>query len=539
MSRHAVEPQAVTAPHAQWPLRPAALGVFFVAGYVALDWLSYIHPMQQYSITPWNPQPALAIGLLMLRGQRWLPAVIAAVVISEWAVRGAPGGWLSSLAIGAVLGLAYAAIAQALSGRFAVHASLASRRDAIRLVGVVCVGTLGAGVLYIAALLASGIGPLERPFTALFRFWIGDAVGILVTLPIVLTASKPDGRAALWAMLRKPEMLVYGTLTAIALAVVFLSPAAEQVKLFYVLFLPLILMATRFGMIGASVAALVIQGAVIGAGEIAGYQDLTVFEFQALLIALTITGLFLGVTVDERRKVESELRRTMRLAAAGEMAAALAHELNQPLTAAANYARASRSIAESSPRDGKLLLETLGKLVAECTRAADIVKRLRDFFRSGATRLVPVSSAAVVARAVDSVRRDAEAAQVDIRLSPGPEDTVLLADETQLEIVLRNLLANAIAATGSRPGGREIRITAGRDPGGWLKLSVHDTGAGVPAADLERIFEPFETSGATGMGMGLAISRAIVEAHGGRLWAEAGDGGIFHVALPGVQEEHA
>jgi signal transduction histidine kinase len=515
------------------------LGGSFIAGYVALDWLSYIHPMQQYSITPWNPQPALAIGLLMLRGQRWLPAVIAAVVISEWVVRGAPGGWLSSLVIGAVLGLAYAAIAYALSGRFAVHSSLASRRDAIRLVAVVSIGTLAAGVLYIAALLASGIGPLDRPFTALVRFWIGDAVGILVTLPIVLTMSKPERRAELWAMLRKPEMLAYGAATAIALAVVFLSPASEQVKLFYVLFLPLILVATRFGMVGASLAAVVIQGGVIATGEFAGYQDLTVFEFQALLIALTVTGLFLGVTVDERRRAEVELRSTMRLAAAGEMAAALAHELNQPLTAVASYARASQMIAASSEANPELLVDTLGKLVAECTRAADIVKRLRDFFRSGATRLAPISAAAVVAKAIASVRRNAETAEVEIQVSGEQEETKLLADEVQLEIVLRNLLANAISATASRPGARAIRIVIGRDRNGWLKLSVRDSGAGVSEVDAERIFEPFETSGATGMGMGLAISRAIVEAHGGRLWAEPGDHGLFHFTLPPAEEGHA
>ena len=510
----------------------AALGGAFIAGYVALDWMSYIHPMQQYSITPWNPQPALAIGLLMLRGQRWIPAVIAAVVISEWLVRGAPGGWLSSLAIGAVLGLAYAAIASALGGRFAVHSSLASRRDAMRLVAVVSIGTLGAGILYIAALLASGTGPLERPFTALARFWIGDAVGILVTLPIVLTMSQPQRRAELVEMLRRPEMLAYGAGTALALAVVFLSPPSEHAKLFYVLFLPLIMVAIRFGMVGASVGAVVIQGAVIAIGELVGYGELSVFEFQGLLIALTITGLFLGVTVDERRKAETELRRTMRLAAAGEMAAALAHELNQPLTAVASYARASRMIAERPHTDREQLAVTLGKLVKESTRAADIVKRLRDFFRSGSARLAPVNPSDVIAGAIASVRASADAAHVEIQVSCPAGTPTVLADEIQLEIVLRNLLANAIAATTARPGRREVRVVVVPERKDALRISVLDNGAGVSEVNAERIFEPFETSGAVGMGMGLAISRAIVETHGGRVWAQPGDSGIFHLVVP-------
>lgn len=519
---------------APWPApaRNVVLGMAFVAGYVALDWLSYIHPMQQYGITPWNPQPAFAIGLLALAGQRWLPAVFVAAVLAEWVVRGAHAGWPSTLVIGAVLALCYAAIARALTGRFAVRPALDSRRDAIRLVAVVSVGALVTGILYIAALLASGVGPLEQPFSALMRFWIGDAVGVLVTLPPVLMLSRPERRAELVDMLRRREMLGYALATAAAVALVFLSPESEQVKLFYVLFLPLILVATRYGMVGSSAAAIVVQGAVIATGEVAGYPGLTVFEFQALLIALTVTGLFLGVTVDERRRAESELRRTLRLAAAGEMAAALAHELNQPLTAVASYARAARMIAEARETDRDRLVETLGKLVAESTRASDVVRRLRDFFRSGATRLAPVALGPLAARALESARERARS--LEIELESGAEEGLppVLADETQIEIVLRNLVANAIDAAASSSGPRTVRVEIAADARGLVRTCVRDSGSGVPAADAQRIFEPFETTRASGMGMGLAISRAIVEAHGGRLWVEPGEHGLFCFTLP-------
>jgi signal transduction histidine kinase len=513
-------------------LRALALGIAFVAGYVALDWLSYIHPMRQYGITPWNPQPALAIALVALGGQRWLPAVFLAAVLAEWGVRGAHAGWPSTLVIGAVLALCYAAIARALTGRFAVRPALDSRRDALRLVAVVSVGALVTGVLYIAALLASGVGPLERPFAALMRFWIGDAVGVLVTLPIVLMLSRRERRAQLRDMLRQPEMLGYAAATAAAVALVFLSPEAEQVKLFYVLFLPLILVATRYGMVGASAAAIVVQGAVIATGELAGYQALTVFEFQALLIALTITGLFLGVTVDERRRAEAELRRTLRLAAAGEMAAALAHELNQPLTAVASYARAGRTIAEAPAPDRALLLETLGKLVAESTRASDVVRRLRDFFRSGATQLAPVAVASLAATAIERMRERAEAQGVALALEAEGDLPEVLVDATQVEVVIRNLLANAIDAAVAGPQPRRVAVRVVREGAALLRACVEDSGAGVSEPDAERIFEPFETTRASGMGMGLAISRAIVEAHGGRLWVEPGSAGRFCFTLP-------
>src|SRR6185436_2393653 len=110
-------------PRATVPAVVARMGlaVGFAAGYLALDWMSYIHPMQQYSITPWNPQPALAIALLMLGGQRWLPVVFAAVLSAEWIVRGAPASLPTTLLITAVLTLGYAAIARALTSRFSVN----------------------------------------------------------------------------------------------------------------------------------------------------------------------------------------------------------------------------------------------------------------------------------------------------------------------------------------------------------------------------------------------------------------------------------
>lgn len=511
--------------------REALLGLLFVGGYLGLDWISYIHPMQQFSITPWNPQPALAIALLFVKGQRWIPVVFAAVLMAEWIVRGAPTSLGSTLLIGAVLALGYAAIAQGLKGRFAVDPALATRRDTLRLVGVVATGALATGILYLAALLSSNIGPLDSPFTALVRFWIGDMVGILVTLPFLLMLSVKSRRRELAEMLRSGETGLHAGFASIALVLVFSAPPEAVAKYFYVLFLPLVFITARFGLVGSTVATVVIQAAVIAAGEIAHYQPLTVFELQALLIALTVTGLFLGVTVDERRRAEEELRRSMRLAAAGEMAAALAHELNQPLTAVASYARASLLIAEAPRPDEGLLAQTLGKLVAEATRAAEVVRRLRDFFRTGAMRLVPVSLADLARVELERARAGADAAGVTLQLRAGTALPRILGDETQLQVVLRNLIANAIQAAAPAEPPRLVTLEV-RETAGSMIVVVEDTGPGVSTSDLERIFAPFETGRAAGMGMGLAISRAIAEAHGGRLWVEAAGHGSFRLTLP-------
>jgi signal transduction histidine kinase len=504
------------------------LAGMFVAGYLLLDWVSYIHPMQQYNITPWNPQPALAIALLMFRGQAWLPVVFAAVLGAESLTHGAALS-ASTFIISAVLTLAYAAIARALRGRFAVSPALDTRRDVVRLLGVVAVGALATGILYIGALLASGIGPLERPFEALARFFIGDAVGIMVTLPFVLMATVPRRRAEMLAIARRPETLAHAAATAAALALVLLG-AAQTSRYFYVLFLPLVAIAIRFGLAGATLATLAVQGSLIAAGELAGLQSFTVLEFQALLIALAITGLFLGVSVDERGRAERELRETLRLAAAGEMAAALAHELNQPLTALGTYARASQVLAREG--DTARLEETLSKLAAEAGRAADVVRRLRDFFRTGTIRLAPVAVDGVARRVAAALDESAGALGVTIRRELAAPLPRLLADELQLEVVIRNLLMNAIQAAAQASGERRVDLSVESDGEGTVRTTVRDTGPGVREEDAQRIFQPFETTRASGMGMGLAISRAIVEAHGGRLWARPGPRGEFCFTLP-------
>jgi signal transduction histidine kinase len=515
-----------------WPGR-ALLAIAFIAAYVGLDWVSYIHPMQKYTITPWNPQPALAVALLMLAGQRWILLVFAAVLAAEILVRGAPGPWGSTLLVCAVLGLGYAAIARALAGPFTIDPALASQGDAVRLVGVVSGGALLTGVLYIAALLATGQGPLEDPFSALVRFWIGDAIGILVTLPIVLMASVGSRRAQIARLLSGPEALVHAAFIGGALTLVFSVSGAEQVRFFYVLFLPLIVVATRHGLAGSTVAMIAIQGGVIVAGQLADLGTLTVFELQSLLIALTITGLFLGVTVDERRRAQAELARSLRLASAGEMAAALAHELNQPLTAVASYARASQLLARTPQQDRELLGRTLARLVAESDRAADVVRRLRDFFLTGSTRLSTTDIGVLATRAVAALAARASEAGVRVASNAAALPPIL-ADELQVEVVLKNLLANAIEAARSSPT-REVALSASAAHG-HVEITVTDSGPGVATADAVRIFEPFETTRATGMGMGLAISRAIVEAHGGRLWVEPGERGVFRLTLPMHEE---
>ena len=530
----AAPPSASASETAAWRriLRAAAIAAAFVAGYVLLDRVSYIHPVQQFNITPWNPQPALAIALVMTLGQRWLPVVLAAALLAERVVRGDLISMPASALAAAVLTLGYAAIARALTGHFSVSFRLDTRRDILRLAGVVVVGSLATGLLYVAALLATGTGPRSAPVAAVVGFWIGDAIGILVTLPLLLMLLDPARRRQLGRLLAGGELLAQCAAIVAVVWALFGWAAPDQFKYFYALFLPIVWVAARTGMAGVAVAAVVMQGCVILAVSLVGYQTLTVFELQALLMALTFTGYFVGVTVDERRRAAEELKRTLGLAVAGEMSAAIAHELNQPLLAVSAYAKASKLLADAPGTDRERLAQTLDKLAAEAKRAGDVVRRLRELFRVGAAQPVETDPREPIGRAVESMRARAEAANVVLGYAERGTIPALRLDPLQIEVVVQNLIHNAIDAVAQTrsPGTVSVELARGGD--GGIAVSVADTGPGIAAEDAERLFEPLTTTKAQGMGMGLTISRAIVEAHGGRLWIEPGRRGLVRFSLP-------
>lgn len=528
--------KAVVAPDLRelsWP-QAVLVSAVFVAGYLLLDWMSFIYPTKNFNITPWNPQPALAIALLMVGGRRWLPAVFVATLIAALVIRGAPTPFAVDTLVAVVLTLGYFAIAQVLSTALPITLKLGSRRDVLRLIATVTAGSLIVGFLYTAILLGAGIHPTDHYLGAILRFWIGNSVGTLVTLPLFLMLLDPERRQQMKRMLGRGETFAQLSAIGIVLWAVFAPADPEDFKRFYLLFLPLIWIATRSGMAGTALAAALIQGGVIFAVQIHQYQTLTVFELQALLMALTITGFFLGVTVEERQRTALELRESLRLAAAGEMAAALAHELNQPLTALSSYAKASQLLAES--RDGggpQQLLETLRKLVSEATRAAEVVRRLRDFFSTGATQLHSASLARLVENVVESLRARTGPNGVQIQLRVTDPVPNVLIDSLQIEVVVRNLLENAIDAVADVAGdGRSVFVDIGADNAGSVRLTVTDSGPGITLDRMDDLFEPFSTTKATGMGMGLAISRAIVEGHGGTMWATPGSRGVIGFTLP-------
>jgi signal transduction histidine kinase len=519
--------------------RRALLFAAFVAAYLFFDWLSYLHPVPPFRVTPWNPQPAFAIALLMLYGQRWLPAVVAVVFCAELLLRWPVEALLTAASVSIVLSLGYAAIAHALTHIAPIRPKLDEQGDVLRLVAVVTTGALVTGMLYIGALLASGVGAAGDVPGALLNFWIGDSVGILVTLPLLLMLSSAERRRQFREIFLGRETAAQAAAAVLALWFVFGRHAEDHFKYFYVLFLPLIWMAGRSGMIGAAIAAAVIQSGVILGIYLAGPRAFDALELQGLLLALSITGFFLGVTVDERERAAAGLRQSLKLAAAAEMAAALAHELNQPLAALSSYARAGQLLVEQPGSRRDQLIDTLGKVGAEAQRAAEVVRRLRDFFRSGARKLERVAPERLLKGVLESLQPRAQSGGVSLRCEVAGVLPEVAVDPLQIEVVLRNLLVNALEAVSAMPeGGRSVTVELTREMPGQVRVRVLDSGPGFTAEQAERLFEVFTSTKATGMGIGLALSRAVIEAHDGKLWAVPGSGGEINFTLAAADADN-
>ena len=504
-------------------LRDAAV---FAPCYLVLDWVSYIHPLGPFNITPWNPQPALAIVWMVLGGLVHAPAVLVTIVLADFVIRDVPHG--ITLLTALTLTVGYAAIAAALRGLLRPRPSLHSLRQLTVFIAVVVPLTALVAAGFVAVLYAGGALAAAAAFPAWLRFWVGDAVGVLVTAPLLLVAAAADGRRSFAALARRWETYAQMTLLAATLWLIFEGLGGDPSHHFYLVFPPLIWTALRHGLGGAIVAVAVVQAAVVLGIHHHPVQNLPIIELQALVAALTLTALYLGVMTDERQRANEGFRQSLRLATAGEMAGAIAHEVNQPLTALTNYARSSQMLIDAG-RTAEVGA-VIERMLAEAQRASEVVRRLRDFFREGSTRLERVP----VGELLETVRRDAvhaKAISLTIAGEPGLPD--LLVDRLQIELVLRNLISNAAEAIDAgAPGGGRIALSAARQDPQHVRIIVADNGPGVPAASRERVFEPFVSGKPTGMGLGLAVSRAIAEAHGGTLDAVPGPHGEFRLILP-------
>ena len=654
--------------------RLIGLSVGFGGLYLIFERLSFVGGAHGANITLWNPSAGLTVALLIVKGVCYVPLAMTAELLSSITLPVTPVSAIPVL-LGAlsVAGYGGAAILLRHAG---LQCGIRGSADVVRLlvVTILVSGLVASGL--VAGYAAAGIVPWSGFAEAAFHDWIGDAVGIAVfALPILLFYQRVGRQGVLFIHKFRAsqifECAAQGAAIVVALALVFSTFLGESgLPHFYVLFLPLIWMATRHGLAGASAAVLAIQLGLIAGLQIHGHSAFTLRTFQLFMFALAASGLMLGAVVSERRRLalalsdserrrtailntardgvflldaggiiqsinpaverlfalpgdrlvdrdaseliegapdlldrlkiaaaaassadndacwefdarradgtmipielsvggfdiqgaeqytivvrdisarrsaearyqkhEAELAHVARVTLAGEMAAGLAHELSQPLTAILGYARGCLSLLAAMEPDRALIRDAVAEVVLQAERAAEVIDRLRKFIRGGAHREVIAAIKPLIDAAVSFARREAMQQKVKIQVSIDPNLPPINADPIQIEQVLLNLLRNAMEAMqGAGTERRSIVIEARGNGRQEVEISVSDSGPGIPAEVKDTIFESFVTTKASGMGMGLSISHSIIESHGGilRMAGTAACGATFIFNLPSL-----
>ncbi|EPX55568.1 hypothetical protein D187_009179 [Cystobacter fuscus DSM 2262] len=286
-----------------------------------------------------------------------------------------------------------------------------------------------------------------------------------------------------------------------------------------------------------------------------------------VLGALTLSGLQAlvagGLVVERRRRMraqaellerqrleklaEMEARRNLdqlahvsRVAALGELAASLAHELNQPLAAILSNAQAARRLLNTTPAQLDEVREALGDIISDDKRAGEVIHRMRALLKRGEPRQELHSLNDLVREVARLLTNDMHLRGVTLQLALAPSLPAVQGDGIQLQQVVLNLLLNALDAMADVPAGqRQLQVRTASPGPGRVELSVQDSGGGIEPSRLALVFEPFYSTKENGLGMGLSISRSIVEAHGGRLQAESppGQGALLRFVLPAAHTE--
>jgi signal transduction histidine kinase len=273
-------------------------------------------------------------------------------------------------------------------------------------------------------------------------------------------------------------------------------------------------------------------------------EPVAVLRFAAFLVAtLVVTGLIeMKRRAEESharaeealRQSQADLERISRLTTLAELTASLAHEVNQPIAAAVTDASTCLRWLMRDPLDVEEARQAASRVVTDATRASDIINRIRSLFKKGIPQRELVDVNEVIREMVVLLRGEATRHSMLVRTELAADIPEVMGDRVQLQQVLMNLMINSIDAMRNVEGTRELAVKSQRGENQHLVVSVSDTGLGLPREQTDQIFNAFFTTKPHGTGMGLRISRSIVESHGGRLWAADNfpRGAIFHLTLP-------
>lgn len=498
----------------------------------------------------WIANAVLLAALLLTPVARW-PWVLAVTAVTHLAAMLPDAAlWRALWQIG--INAALTTTTALALRRFAdLPLTLATRRQVlvytVASFALAAIFALGTPVVVRSAL---GLEPSYTHAVAWLRVALSNGAALLLVTPVIVLWGQ-HGLTPL-ERLTPRAMLEGGAIVVCLLTVGFVlfgtgSEIARFPALLMLIFPPLLWAAVRLGPLGASTALLGIAavsawGTAGQLGPFVAFSDATkVLSLQLFWITMSTPILLLAAVIREREQAESSLltlrqhlTHATRVATAGELSGALAHELRQPLTAILANAQAARTLLDTGSADAGELRIILDDIALQDRYAADVITRLRAFVQEREPHFEPIALDVVVrdALALTKVLLDRIGVSVDADLPP--DVPRVWGDSVQLVQVVLNLILNACESMYHTPAPeRRLRVELARNDTHFVELAIADRGDGLPLGAQDKVFEPFFTTKETGLGLGLAIGRSIVTAHGGRLWGEnnEGRGATFRVLL--------
>lgn len=513
-------------------------GVAFIVIYFSLNLLTEWHEFDRLGITLWSPDDGLSLALL-IKSVAFAPFVFLAAVLVDLSITGVHRSIGVNIAAEFSLTITYVILAFVLKNKLKFNIRQFRLPDVVVFLLFIPAGATLASFTYCGVLYLGGVLLADRLFVAMGHYWIGDALGIVTIIPATTAAFSYLLLPWRWSGYSLFTIFIF----VLGICLGFAALVGVSDKLYYLfnlLFLPVIWVAMREGYAGVALALVTIQLTLAVITAFVGYDAADFAILQLLMLVLSITGLLLGAVTTERhdaalrlREQKRELARMVSNARADAMGMALAHEVSQPLSTVATYLHAARRLLQSSGAS-EPVMDALVKAEAEAQRAREVLERIRDFVSNGNLNLKALDVSAVAQRIGALCGEEAAERGIQVEVeSIGPVPPVR-ADGVQIEQVLINLVGNAIDAASERSDARGcviIRVAARADT---IAIEVEDNGSGVAPELTDNIFDAYQTTKPRGMGLGLHLSRRIVQRHAGRLWWEPirTGGARFVVELP-------
>jgi signal transduction histidine kinase len=527
--------------------------LLFGAGYFLTARLSHAVLFQSAPMgLVWAPNALLVSALVLAPRRSWWAVLAVAAAVHLMVMSSSTAVWrmVWQIAANAVVAVV---TTEALRRFVGFPVRFERRRDVMVYTSLAV--TMPAFLALIApAFVMSLVGgeTLFRPAIAFARVALANITPFLILTPAVLLAARfnPD-------LLRRVPRRRVGEAAVIIGAVLAVSGVAfdagpELARFPWLLILtvpPLLWAAVRLGPTGASasllcVAAISMWGATRQLGPFVVPADAdVVLSLQIYWIMICLPVMLLAAAIREREVVEAalddqrnQLARVTRIATAGELSGALAHELRQPMTAILANAQAGLLLLAREPADLPQIREILEDIASQDRQAGEVIARIRALLGGATSRREPVALESVVQDALSLTSQTAADANVRVQADVAAGLPPVRGDQVQLLQLLVNLVVNGCESmTDTAVTNRVLKLRVGRVGSDRLQVSVADSGVGLPVDAGDRVFEPFFTTKASGLGLGLSISRSVAAAHGGRLWGENNggqDGATFHLELP-------